>query len=36
MRTGSTTDVDRTSAELDAALDPDAPSADHVERGSGR
>jgi NADH-quinone oxidoreductase subunit J len=36
VRTGSTTDVDRTSAELDAVLDPGAPSADHAERGSGR
>jgi NADH-quinone oxidoreductase subunit J len=34
-RTSSTTDVERTTAELDSALDPDAPSAGHVERGSG-
>ena len=36
VRTGSTAEVDRTSAELGAALDPGAPSADHAERGSGR
>jgi NADH-quinone oxidoreductase subunit J len=36
VRTSSTTDVERTTAELDSALDPDAPSAGHVERGSGR
>ena len=33
VRTGSTTDVDRTTAELAAALDPGVPSADHTERG---
>jgi NADH-quinone oxidoreductase subunit J len=33
VRTGSTADVDRTTAELAAALDPGAPSADHTERG---
>jgi len=33
VRTGSTSDVDRTAAELEAALDPGAPSAGHTERG---
>jgi NADH-quinone oxidoreductase subunit J len=33
VRTGSTTDVDRTTAEMAAALDPGVPSADHTERG---
>ncbi len=36
MRTGSTTDVDRTTAELEGELDPGAPSADHADKGSGR
>ncbi len=33
VRSGSTTDVDRTTAELAAALEPGVPSADHTERG---
>ena len=35
VRTGSTTDVDRTAAELEAALDPGAPSAEPRRAGSG-
>jgi len=36
MRTGSASDVEQTTAELDQALDPGSPSAEAADRGSGR